>query len=1090
MSSNIVTANQYVQKAEQALAESSFVINKGYLAQLKNCQVEPIFPRNTLNVNADVSLYKVERIVLDNKQSVLESLSAAYTALGIAGFSVFFYIDCDGETTTLYIGARGEPNKIQGSNAGSLLTETFQGHFGGSALNKLNGQEISGILEKIQNPINGQSAAASVTAVSGVPSLAVEEREHFMQGIERFIDAAEGRKYQAIILAEPVLKQDLEVIRMGYEQVATQLSPLLKQTASYNENQSEAVSDALGYNLSQSLGKSLSLTESRGETLTEGLSTTQGTTQSESTSQSSSVNKNGLWAALPIIGTLATTVLRRPISESESNSHSSTTGSSYSETKSLSTAQSKTNTEGVTDTTTETRGSSKTKTDTSTYGSGKTLTLEMVDKGIEQLLAKVDHQLERVEEANRYGGWNTAAYFIGDNFASSESLASIFLGLMRGQNSNTENFALTTWDASHNELNGVLRWLKNLSHPRLHADFLPSLDIGYLTPATLVSGQEMAVQLSLPRHSTSGTAVIKAQAFGRQVQNLDGYLKTSNAINSISLGSIHHLWRDTKQKVELDLNNLTSHMFITGSTGSGKSNTVYEILGQLQEHNIPFMIIEPAKGEYKHVFGNQDNVSVYGTNPKINHLLRINPFAFPENIHVLEHIDRLVEIFNVCWPMYAAMPAILKEAILDAYDGCGWSLEESINPIGFNIFPSFFDVLQSLEKVVQQSSFSEEVKSNYIGSLVTRVKSLTNGLNGQIFTHNEIDSATLFDKSCIVDLSRVGSSETKSLIMGILLVRLNEYRMSEGGMNLPLRHVTVLEEAHNILKATTASGQEGGASLESKSVEMITNSIAEMRTYGEGFMIIDQSPGAVDIAAIRNTNTKIVMRLPEESDRRAAGKSIGLDDEKLDELSKLPTGVALVNQNNWLEPVLCRINYFNSHETVYQFDASDASNRVSTQMFNLHVSRFLLRKYMAVVEKADLQVITQGLESINLPTNVRVSLLKNLQEYQETGKLSLWSDNKQMVNLLLQVLGSKLAVMTTIEKHLKSAVNPDNPFHLLSQNLVEVADNIVGSGASREVLDAVLGCYIQDYANKNLELGSMHHEWLKYCAERSIGGMV
>ena len=106
------------------------------------------------------------------------------------------------------------------------------------------------------------------------------------------------------------------------------------------------------------------------------------------------------------------------------------------------------------------------------------------------------------------------------------------------------------------------------------------------------------------------------------------------------------------------------HTFVTGSTGSGKSNTIYELIRQTNNLGANFMVIEPAKGEYKHVFGNRSDVYVYGTNPEYSALLRINPFRFPPKIHVLEHVDRLVEIFNVCWPMYAAMPAVLKDALL------------------------------------------------------------------------------------------------------------------------------------------------------------------------------------------------------------------------------------------------------------------------------------------------------------------------------------------------------------------------------------------------------------------------------------------
>jgi len=120
-------------------------------------------------------------------------------------------------------------------------------------------------------------------------------------------------------------------------------------------------------------------------------------------------------------------------------------------------------------------------------------------------------------------------------------------------------------------------------------------------------------------------------------------------------------------------------------------------------------------------------------------------------------------------------------------------------------------------------------------------------------------------------LSRVGSMETKSLLMGILVMKLQEYRMCSSGMNSRLRHVTVLEEAHNLLRKTSAEQSQEGANLQGKSVEMLANAIAEMRTYGEGFIIADQAPGLLDMSVIRNTNTKIILRLPDEEDRKLVG---------------------------------------------------------------------------------------------------------------------------------------------------------------------------------------------------------------------------
>ena len=152
-------------------------------------------------------------------------------------------------------------------------------------------------------------------------------------------------------------------------------------------------------------------------------------------------------------------------------------------------------------------------------------------------------------------------------------------------------------------------------------------------------------------------------------------------------------------------------------------------------------------------------------------------------------------------------------------------------------------------------------------------------------------------------------------------MRLSEHRLTNASaMNAHFKHMTVLEEAHNILKRTSTEQNSENPNVAGKSVEMISNAIAEMRTYGEGFVIVDQSPSAVDISAIRNTNTKIIMRLPDESDRRLVGKSAGLKDNQLDEIAKLPKGVAVVYQNDWVDPVLCKIQKYKGEESQYRYE--------------------------------------------------------------------------------------------------------------------------------------------------------------------------
>src|SRR5690606_37476082 len=219
-------------------------------------------------------------------------------------------------------------------------------------------------------------------------------------------------------------------------------------------------------------------------------------------------------------------------------------------------------------------------------------------------------------------------------------------------------------------------------------------------------------------------------------------------------------------------------------------------------------------------------------------------------------------------------------------------------------------------------------------------------------------------------------------------MRLSEHRMAHGGMNQPLRHVTVLEEAHNILKRTPDTGSEG-AGVASKAVEMLTNAIAEMRTYGEGFIIADQSPHAVDIAAIRNTNTKIIMRLPYETDRRLLGKSVALRDDQLEEIARLPKGVAVVYQNDWLEPVLCQVRKFAGEETPYCYQPG-TSDGIGRGDFNNQLLRLLLSPRVRTPMQADSELLQRGLCTLPLPAHTRISLLQAVEQFRGGQTLHLW----------------------------------------------------------------------------------------------------
>ncbi len=581
----------------------------------------------------------------------------------------------------------------------------------------------------------------------------------------------------------------------------------------------------------------------------------------------------------------------------------------------------------------------------------KGVSLTYTNYEVKYVLSLLEKTMERLEQCKATGMWDYATYVISEDKPTAGNVAHMYASLIQGEESYLEESAVNIWDGKKakdgekaedgENAKTILEALSALRHP---AFTLKREKVGGSLPlvvdaTNLFSTIELAHAMNFPRRSVAGFPVNETAAFGRSIAQLDQSRKT----NQVEIGQLWHMRSSDGGKATLDTGMLTSHVFITGSTGSGKSNAVYQLLDKLckegkeGEEVKHFLVIEPTKGEYKSVFGGRD-VAVYGTNYKKTALLRINPFSFPEGVQLYAHLDRLIEIFNACWPMYAAMPAVLKDAVERAYVEAGWDLRTSENKKFGRLFPTFTDVLRQINIVMNDSDYSADSKSDYKGALRTRVKSLTNGIFSEVFSCDELSEAKLFDQNVIVDLSEIGP-ETTSLIMGILILKLQEHRMATGEINAELKHITVLEEAHNLLKRTSTEQTTEGANLTGKAVEMLTNAIAEMRTYGECFMIVDQSPGALDPAAIRNTNTKILLRLPDYSDRELAGKSIGLNEHQIMELGKLEQGVAAVYQSGWIEAVLCKFDKYPQPGSEYTY-ASEEQNMVNAAGILLNVVLF------------------------------------------------------------------------------------------------------------------------------------------------------
>ena len=1112
-----------IELTSRLIAASSVEVFNSYLGQIKDVYMpEEISAYDDEILQKRICYFDITKWVSDKKENSLEKLVNVYQVLEDEDCNIALVFRRTVEKCFVYLGVLNNSDKSDPSIAKRFivrLEEAIKGNFPGSQ----SGDVKRGVLEFLSEDKN-----FSVATISNVPS---EKSEKFIsQTIEKLLDGivpdAEEQEYTVVLLATPIHDVENRKTRLG--EIYTGLAPYASWQTNYTFNESDATNALanFGVNVGVSAGvqagrnqgtnSSVGTTDSSGTTNTDSTSDTN--TQSTSDTVTDSTNTTDTKGSSDNVGVYGGAGIgiahagasynhgwNRSTAKSIGKSIGKTVGESTAKTIGKAVANSVGH--AVTNTVGKYAGTSqgvnaganvganfaRSSSITATVGCNEAITQTFTNYNIKHLLENLEKQMERMDISSALGMWDFAAYVVSEDNDITNNVAHMYEALTQGEESFMSHAAINTWrgDISTNidqnfatqddlekakvsvQAKEIFKYIRSFQHPVFSlSEGLIEKDSTFLvyplrvTPTTALSGKELAYSLNFPAKSISGFPVLECAAFGRSVSTYDLPEKQGSLLN---LGQIFHMNHKEKLPVKLDANSLTSHVFITGSTGSGKSNTVYQLLNEAKDNKITFLVIEPAKGEYKHIFGNMPDVEVYGTNPTETQLLQINPFSFPREIHILEHLDRLVEIFNVCWPMYAAMPAVLKEAIEKSYEDAGWNLTESINSNG-EVYPTFKDVAQNIKIIIDTSEYDTDNKGAYKGSLLTRLKTLTNGLNGQIFTTIEMDDSILFDKNVIIDLSRVGSQETKSLLMGVLVLKLQEYRMTQGRMNADLNHITVLEEAHNLLKRTSTEQSAESANLAGKSVEMLTNAIAEMRTYGEGFIIADQAPALLDMAVIRNTNTKIIMRLPDLGDRELAGRAANLNDDQITELAKLPRGVAAVYQNEWVEAVLCKITHYKTSAEKYKYKPSSVTqNNDELYKNRIHVASLLSRG-----EKLSTVDSRKELDSVNISFLAKSIAIEYLQN----------PPSEPRMTKLAPVMAALFPKAYEATKN-TYVMNPDNPA-MWSKDIVNALnrehywiDKQNMDQVQRDIVQALITQYVFNEIHQGAKLEAWS-EWTKH----------
>lgn len=365
----------------------------------------------------------------------------------------------------------------------------------------------------------------------------------------------------------------------------------------------------------------------------------------------------------------------------------------------------------------------------------------------------------------------------------------------------------------------------------------------------------------------------------------------------ITLGSYNENKFDSSF-AKLDIQNLAKHGLIVGVPGSGKTTAMFNILYQLWEQpeykRIPFIILEPAKTEYRalktlDIFKN--DMLVFTLGDESVSPFRFNPLEVPDGIRLESHISKLQACFTGAFEsMDGPLPIYLEKAIRMTYLEKGW-YENSIGGEKGPEIPMLSDLYRNAELVTSSLEYGAETKGTIKTALVERLKSLCEGSKGRMLnTKKSIPMEDLMTKPVVLELDSLNGEE-KSLVMMFLLSYVYEYCKIKRKSGMPLKHMMLVEEAHNLIGAQISNHV---SNAKAKSLELFVNMLAEMRALGEGILIADQLPTAIAPQAVKQTNVKILMRVTAKDDREEIGNSMDLDDIQMHSVINFKTGDAYI----------------------------------------------------------------------------------------------------------------------------------------------------------------------------------------------------
>ncbi len=841
----------------------------------------------------DLCLFQIDEVCFEDKAPRREALENVLSAMRIDGVNFIFLIVGDKKGVKFYYGAsrdnRCKGMKLSINDIGEyILSPGIKGNFRGSKVIPIAPDEKRSIVKKI----GGMKYSGIIEGVPGA-----NKNDEKFQSVDRLVDVMLGDEFCFMVIAKPLNIGTVLDIQRDMYTLYSQLLPLSKKS----------IQNASSTNEGRSKGTTKGTTE--------GKSTSISKSESSGTSDSVATNSGHGTSITNTIGTTKSTG-----TSSSSGTSSTSSGGSESKATGSSTSNGTTETKGTSETISKTTGSSDSvstsisgqESESSGTSSSESTTVEFGNKEVQDWIKYLDEVIiPRLDYGKGKGVFVTSIALFTNISACMQKLENTAISLYSGETGNRVPLkamplsgeaerAVKNFSLPYGKISGLSCNNEKIAHSAM-SQVLDKDGSGYI--GNWITTNELGVVSGLPQKEVVGLRLKEEVEFGlnsRCEPNDDSKIELGNLVQSGNVLS--------KNPVYMDRNVLDQHIFIAGVTGSGKTTTCQNLI---HASGLPFLVIEPAKTEYRILKEDFDDLLVFTLGNNTVAPLKMNPFVFYPHESITSRVDMIKACIESAFDMEAAIPQIIESAIYLSYEQYGWNISTNKNsrfdkPFekGVNAFPTLSDLIANCTEVVKRQGFDERLKNDYIGSINARLQGLMVGSKGLMLnTHHSIDFEELLDQRVVLELEEIRSGSEKSLIMGFILINLAEAIKAKYMKNGRFSHLTLVEEAHRLL----SKYQPGDDPNKRHGVEMFADMLAEIRKYGESLIIVDQIPNKLTSEVLKNTNTKIIHRIFAEDDKEAIGNTIMLNKEQKEFLSNLDTGRAIFYSTGYDKAVQVQI---------------------------------------------------------------------------------------------------------------------------------------------------------------------------------------